>query len=34
MADAPDDDPTDDPTPTDFTTPKGGLFGGAFDSAG
>ena len=34
MADAPDDDPTDDPKPTDFTTPKGGLFGGAFDSSG
>ncbi len=34
MAIAPDDGPTDDPKPTDFTTPKGGLFGGAFDSSG
>ena len=35
MASAPDDGPDDDDTPpSDLTTPKGGLFGGAFDSSG
>jgi len=36
MASAPDDGPEDDndTPPTDLTTPKGGLFGGAFDSSG
>lgn len=36
MASAPDDSPEDDNNtpPTDLTTPKGGLFGGAFDSSG
>lgn len=32
MANTPDDGP-EGPKPTDFTTPKGGLFGGAFDSS-
>lgn len=35
MASTPDDGPDDDDTPpSDLTTPKGGLFGGAFDSSG
>jgi hypothetical protein len=35
MASAPDDGPDDvDTPPSDLTTPKGGLFGGAFDSSG
>lgn len=35
MASAPDDGPDDDDTPpSDLTTPKGGLFGGDFDSSG